>query len=70
MRDAVGLFMALATQWRWAGAGLAGAFRLGLDYNAVEPTARMLRVELTPTVFNDLRVMETEALSVWSKRRG
>lgn len=70
MKASVGLFFALATQWRYASAGMAGGFRMGLEYQAIEATARMLRVEVTPDIFDDLRLMESEALSVWSRRRG
>jgi hypothetical protein len=69
MKASVGLFFALQTQWRWTSAGMAGALRMGIDYNAIEPTARMLRVELTDDVFDDLRVMEGEALVVWARKR-
>lgn len=69
MRDAVGLFFALQTQWLWTGAGAAGAFRTGINYVAVKPTADALNVNLTPAVFNDIRLLEGEALATWSKRQ-
>lgn len=69
MRDAVAVFMAMATQWRWVGAGMAGAFQVGLDYSVLDRTALALKVELTPAVFNDIRLLELETLKVWSKRR-
>jgi len=67
MVPAVGVFMSIATQWRWTGAGMAGAFRTGLDYSSIAPAAEALKVDLTPAVFNDIRVLEREALDVWSK---
>lgn len=69
MRASVGLFMALGTQWKWIGAGMAGAFRSGLDYGVIAPTAAALEVALTSDVFNDIRVLERESLKVWSARR-
>jgi hypothetical protein len=60
------LFLAMGSQWRWAGMGE----RVGLDYAAIEPTARLAGVELDAQVFAGLRVMEAEALSVWARRRG
>ncbi|HEY9081344.1 DUF1799 domain-containing protein [Magnetovibrio sp.] len=58
--DAVRLFVMLKTQWRFA--GLDGA-PMGLDYQAIEPTARLAGIETTPKLFNKLRVMEYAALS-------
>jgi len=58
--ETVTLFAALSTQWRHA--GLTGV-RIGLDYQAIEPTARMLGITLNPNIFSGLRVMEMEALA-------
>lgn len=58
---AIGLFLAMQTQWKQA--GIAGV-RTGLDYAAIEPTARLLGVETSPRLFLDLRLMEDEALRV------
>ena len=69
MHNSVALFFALATQWKWIGAGMAGAFRSGLDYTAVQPVATMLGLDLTPRVFNDLRIMESAAIEIWSRQR-
>ena len=54
----VQLFDALLSQWRFA--GMQG-IRVGLDYTAIEPTARMLDVELGPMRFQELRLMESVA---------
>lgn len=70
MREAVALFFALSTQWRWTGAGMAGAFRTGLDYAVLEPTARAAGLVMTPGLFDDIRTLEREALTVWSRKRG
>jgi hypothetical protein len=69
MQDAVALFFSMSTQWRWTGAGMAGAFRTGLDYGAIEPTARAAGLELTRSLFDDIRTLEREALAVWSRRK-
>lgn len=69
MRDVVGLFMALQTQWRWISAGMGGAFRSGIDYPAIAPTASALGLTMTPGLFNDLRLLEAEALRVWNGKR-
>lgn len=68
MAEAAGLFLALSTQWKWTGAGMAGAFRTGIDYVSIAPTAAGLEVKLTPGLFNDIRILEGEALKVWSAR--
>lgn len=69
MHDAWRLFMGMATQWKTA--GMAG-IRTGLDYNALPLVAASLGVAcpLSTQTFNDLRAMEAEAMSVWSKRHG
>lgn len=58
------LFAALDTQWhRHAMTGL----RLGIDYGQIEPTARMLSIEMTSQRFLDLRVMEAAALAEFAR---
>jgi len=59
--QAVGLFFALDTQWRRH--PMAGS-RLGIDYPAIEPTARMLEIPMTPQLMTDIRTMELAALEV------
>ncbi|MFC6855752.1 DUF1799 domain-containing protein [Marivibrio halodurans] len=61
----VRLFLALSTQWRVG--GMAGA-PLGIDYASIETTGRLLGIEVTPAVFEDLRVMEAEARDVLLRR--
>lgn len=70
MADAVALFFSMSTQWRWTGAGMAGAFRTGLDYTALGATALAAGLEMTPRLFDDIRTLEREALTVWSRKRG
>lgn len=62
---AVGLFLALDTQWQFAG---MGGMRTGLNYTAIEPTARLRGIELTPGVMADLQIMEQEALRIFAER--
>lgn len=64
--DAVALFQALGTQWRRC--AFTGA-RLGVDYAAIEPVARMLSIDVTPRLFTDLRIMEDAAVAQMAKRR-
>lgn len=59
------LFLALGTQWRWAGMGE----RVGLDYSAIAPAAALAGVEPDATVFAQLRLMEAEALDALAERR-
>lgn len=63
--DALKLFLALGTQWRFA--GMDGQ-PVGLDYAAVEPAAKAIGVELTPERFADLRAMEAAALAAYRSR--
>lgn len=63
--DTVRVFEALGTQWRFA--GLQG-MRVGLDYQAIEPTARLLGVEITERRFAELRLMEQVAMRELGKQ--
>ena len=60
---AAALFLALGTQWKWTGMGM----RVGLDYAAIEPTARLIGVELGTQVMFDLQAMEAEALTAFGE---
>ena len=62
---AIGLFLAMSTQWHTA--GLAGV-RTGLNYGAVKDVAELLDIRLSPPVFTDLRIMEEEALKAMAER--
>lgn len=54
------LFLSVQSQWRIV-AGFGRAFWAGLDYPGVEAAARMMGLRMTPRLFDDLQVMETEA---------
>jgi hypothetical protein len=58
------LWLAVATQWRFAGTGAVA----GLDYGAVDCAARWSGFEMTAWAFRVLRQMEAAALDVWLKR--
>lgn len=64
--DAARLFLALSTQWRFAG---MDGVPTGIDYGAVEPTARLAGIEATPALFDLVRTMEAEALAARRERR-
>lgn len=66
MVDAVALFVALGTQWNWH--PVAGV-RLGIRYEAVAPAAAAMELTLTPAIFNDLRLMEAEAIAASVSRK-
>jgi Phage related hypothetical protein (DUF1799) len=59
------LLQKLGTQWLWNG---AATLRLGLNYSAVEATARMAQIEMTPDLLARLQLMEVSALSAWVQR--
>ncbi|MCW7764313.1 DUF1799 domain-containing protein [Photorhabdus luminescens] len=52
-------FQAMSTQWR---VGATGA--TGLDYNVLHSVMDLIGVNDRATVFNDIRVMEREALMI------
>lgn len=62
--DSVNVFIAAATQWR---VGMKGA--TGLDYTALEATLRLTGLPRKdwPQVFDDIRIMEDEALKTMRK---
>jgi len=63
--EIVELFVTLATQWRHAPTGQPA----GLDYAAIEPTARLVGIDLDPTTFAGLRLMEAAVLRELRKPR-
>lgn len=58
------LFEALGTQWRLGNGGPSG-----LDYTAIPDTAKMIGLKRSDlsAAFQDLRVMENEALAVMAQ---
>lgn len=69
---AVRLFLTLATQWRNAPLSAMGGtpwMRTGLDYAAVEPTARLAGLVVDTDAFSRLQMLEAHALSAWSQER-
>ncbi len=67
MKDAVALFFAMSTQWRWVGS-MAGAMRTGLDYTPLPAVAGSLGIAVTADVLGDLRTMEHEAVKEWGRK--
>jgi len=70
--NAVRVFAALATQWKMVSLSTmdrAEVRQVGLDYTAIEPTARMTGVQFEGDDFDRLRVMEAEALTAWAEAR-
>lgn len=63
--DAVNLFYAMTTQWRWL--AMSGR-RSGMDYDAMPAVAAMLGLEMTPSLFLDVQLMEIEALRIMATR--
>jgi hypothetical protein len=66
MRDPLAVFLAMSTQWRWTSVGQAGVIRTGLDYSVLATVASSLDVQWSSALFNDIRLMEREALTAWS----
>lgn len=66
------LFLAVSTQWRVTTvSSLAGGrlVYLGLDYPAVEATARMAGIPISPDRFEELREMEAAAARILNEPR-
>ncbi len=68
--ETVDVWMALQTQWRYAG-GLGGSARIGLDYAAVPAVLGLMNVPRArrDRVFVGLRLMEGAALKAMSEQR-
>lgn len=62
---AVRLYLACLTQWRRGG---MNGQKIGLDYVAVEITARAKGIELNKENFEGLQVMEAESLRIYNER--
>lgn len=62
--DAVTLFFSLGSQWTVH--AMTGV-RLGLDYGRIPATAEMMRIAMTPALFDDIGVMERAALAAWAQ---
>lgn len=57
-------FFALSTQWKTAPMG----GMIGLDYQAIRPTADLLGLSLETQAFHDIRLMEAEALKAMRRK--
>jgi hypothetical protein len=71
-RDAVRVFMRALTQWRGetvVAGKLMFRTRTGLDYAALPPIVRALRVRLDEALLDAVRIMEAEALLVHARRQ-
>ena len=69
---AVRVLNAMMTQWNVVALSTFGSARIirtGLKYEAIETTARMAGLEMTPADFARLRTMETAAIEAWSEAR-
>lgn len=65
--DAVNVFRNMGTQWRFTMNG-----PIGLDYNALPLVYRMLAIPRKdwPGTFQNLRVLESEAIKVMNENHG
>jgi hypothetical protein len=63
--NAVELFFAVATQWRYAGMGSV----VGLDYTALSAAIQMMGIADSKDVFWRVRAIEHAALGVMQKRQ-
>lgn len=70
--DSLTVFAAMATQWRFVSAGMAGAFQTGLDYSALPAVFDVHGIterEAKKQVFLDLQQMEEAALKEFAQQR-
>jgi len=60
--ETVRAFAAISTQWRVV-VGMGGAAYVGLDYAAARAGLELSGFEVTPALWDGIRVMESEALA-------
>jgi hypothetical protein len=66
--DSFRWFLDVQTQWRLV-VGFGVSMVLGLDYPAIEASARMARRRTTPRMFDDMRLMEAKARTIMNEAR-
>jgi hypothetical protein len=64
----VGFALFCDAEWQWVSLGLAGTMRTNIRRDGLEASARLLGLTITPAIFGDIRAMEAEALTYWSRR--
>ena len=62
--DAFRLFKVMCTQWRTSMAGVTG-----LDYNCIPWVMKVNNIPENERIFNDLQIMEGEALKLMNKSK-
>lgn len=67
MREPFALFC--DAPWNWVSLGMGGYIRTNISRLEMEASARGLGITLTPAIFGDVRIMENEALTYWSRKR-
>ncbi|AZS06328.1 hypothetical protein AAS23_gp15 [Pantoea phage vB_PagS_AAS23] len=60
MHDSWDLFLAMSTQWNYGPDGIP----TGINYNSFHTVAKIYRIECEETAFNDLRIMEQQAINI------
>lgn len=68
MQTSFALF--LEASWNWVGFGMGGLIRTHIIRSELEASARLLRVEMTPAIFLDIRIMEEAAMKYWGRKHG
>lgn len=66
--DAVQAFLAVSTQWRFAGGGMGGVMAVGLDYQSARAGLDLAGISVTPELWAQLRVIETAARGALNER--
>lgn len=59
------MFLAMATQWKYAPNGKP----VGIDYNSFHTVAKIYKIDDEETAFNDLRIMEQHAIAIISNQK-
>lgn len=54
------MFLSMSTQWNYSPNGMP----IGINYNSFHTVAKIYTIECEETAFNDLRIMEQQALEI------
>ncbi|WP_269844498.1 DUF1799 domain-containing protein [Acidimangrovimonas sediminis] len=67
--DALHAFLAIASQWRFAAAGMGSVMAIGLDYQGAQAGLALAGIEVAPETWAQVQVIEGGAREAMNKRR-
>lgn len=65
--EAVRAYLAICTQWCWKPMGMAGARAVGLDHGSAQAGFALAGIEITPELWERVRMIERGALDAMAE---